>query len=103
MKKLVAAFVGLNILDIGLTLVLVGGGHATELNPFVAKMLTLPLPTILAYKTLLPLVFGLSLVALDKSERLRRIACPKGVLIIVTIAMSFVCLFNLASIAYLQT
>ncbi len=70
--KLSFWFILLNILDLFLTLSIVGGGHGYELNPIMRNVLTLPLPTILVFKV------GGSLVAVAylgllpaKFERLR--------------------------------
>ena len=97
MKRLVAAFVGLNTLDIILTLIFVGNGIGTELNPVMAKVLTLPLPAVLLYKIGLPALFGLALIALDRIP-VARIVHPRGVLKLVVILTAGVCLFNLGGL-----
>ena len=97
MKKLVAAFVGLSTLDIILTLIFVGSGSSIELNPYMAKILTLPLPVILLYKVGLPVLLGLALIALDKSPA-ARIVHPRGALKLVVVILAGVCLFNLGGL-----
>ena len=97
MKKLVAAFVGLSTLDIVLTLIFVSYGISTELNPIMAKVLTLPLPVILLYKIGLPLLFGLALIAISKTHA-NPIVRPRGVLMLVVIILTGVCLFNVGGL-----
>jgi hypothetical protein len=94
MKKLVAAFVGLNVLDITLTMIFVGMGTSTEINPVMARVLTWPLPAILFFKAVVPLMLGLALIALDKIPA-ARIVRPRAVLLALVLFMAGVCLFNL--------
>jgi len=87
-------FILLNILDLFLTLTIVGGGHGYELNPIMRNVLTLPLPTIFVFKVGGSLMAVLYLGLLPtKFERLRL-----SVLTMLVGFMAGVVLFNTVGI-----
>ena len=97
MKRLVSAFIGLNILDIALTLYLTISGEGTELNPIAGKMLSQPLSAILAYKVALPLIMGLGLYLLHR-HHITKFFNPANVLRLAVIGLIAVCLFNIGGV-----
>jgi len=97
MKKLVAAFVGLNTLDIMLTLIFVVNGASAEGNPIMAKVLAMPLHGILLFKVGLPVILGLALIAVDKTPAARQVQ-PKGALICCVVGLTVVCLWNMLGV-----
>lgn len=99
MKRLVALFVSLSAVDIALTLHFVGNGTASEINPVMARVLELPLPAILAYKMLVPLVLGAALIWLDKLP-VARIARPRAILKLSVVILAGVCMFNLCGLLF---
>jgi hypothetical protein len=96
-KKLAIAFVGLNVLDIGLTLYFVGTGVSTELNPVMARVLALPLPAVIAYKTVLPAILVAGLLGISKHPAVRRFNVGRVLAIVVAVEAG-VCLFNLTGL-----
>jgi len=98
MKRLVALFVLLSALDIALTLKFVGEGTSTELNPIMVAVLAQPLPAVLLYKVGLPLVLGMALYAMSKSDMLNKAVNPKGALKLVVMLLVAVCLFNMTGL-----
>jgi uncharacterized membrane protein YGL010W len=99
-KKLAILFVALNALDIGLTLHFVGNGTSTELNPIMVKILALPLPMILLYKILLPIVLISALVALNRFRIIRQKFNIGLILILLVSGETGVCLFNLTGLIW---
>lgn len=97
MKKLAVAFVGLNVMDIGLTLYFVGTGASTELNPVMARVLALPLPAVIAYKTILPAILVAGLLGISRHPVVRRFNVGRVLAIVVAVEAG-VCLFNLAGL-----
>ncbi len=95
--KLDIAFVLLNILDIALTLYFVGHGISTELNPIMVRVLTFPLPMILAYKIFLPVLFMATILFLSYQPVLERVNW-KLILVLLVVAESAICLFNLTGL-----
>jgi len=66
MKKLAIAFVALNALDIALTLHFVGSGTSFELNPFMKMILSGSLIQVIAFKTVVPVLFMVMIALLPK-------------------------------------
>ncbi len=87
-------FILLNIIDLFLTLAIVGSGNGYEFNPIMRSVLTLPLPTILVFKVggSLLVVTYLGLLP-NKFERLRL-----SVLTMIVGFMAGVVLFNTVGI-----
>lgn len=98
--KLAIAFVLLNILDIGLTLYFVGHGISTELNPVMAHVLTYPLLAILAYKVIVPILFMSIILWLSLQPTSQRVNWNL-ILILLVVAESAICLFNLTGLMFL--
>lgn len=111
MKKLAGAFVALNALDIGLTLHFVGIGVSTEVNPMMVKVLTLPLPLIITYKVVVPLVLVAAVIMVFRQPVLRRFTERQGkvtclslffsvrsIIVELIIAEAGICLLNLAGL-----
>ena len=100
MKRLAVLFVALNALDIGLTLYFVGNGTSTELNPIMVKVLALPLPMVLLYKILLPVVLVSTLVAFNKFRIIRQ-KFNVGLILVLLIGGEIgICLFNLTGLIW---
>lgn len=100
MKKLAVLFVALNALDIGLTLYFVGNGTSTELNPVMVKILALPLPMILLYKILLPIVLVSALIVLNRFRIIRQRFNMKLILVLLVGGEIGICLFNLTGLIW---
>lgn len=100
MRKLVLIFVGLSTLDIALTFLLVTYGMGMELNPIMAKVLSLPLPVIIAYKIGLPLIIGLALYLFNRNlaanPSRHGMVRPEWVLKVIVIGLAAVCVFNIS-------
>jgi uncharacterized membrane protein YGL010W len=99
-KKLAVLFVALNVLDIGLTLYFVGNGTSTELNPVMVKILALPLPMILLYKILLPIVLVSVLIALSRFRIIRQKFNIGLILVLLVGGEIGICLFNLTGLIW---
>lgn len=104
MRKLAIAFVGLNVLDIGLTLYFVGTGASYELNPVMARVLALPLPAVIAYKSILPAILVAGLLGISRHPALEKVgffswALRSGPVVLALVAVEAgVCLFNLTGL-----
>jgi len=96
MKKLAATFVGLNALDLALTLYFIYHG-SFELNPIMVKILALPLPLALAYKILIPTLLITIMVLFSRLPMLRHFGW-KRVMWLLVIGQSAICLFNLTGL-----
>ena len=94
MKKLAVLFVALNVVDICLTLYFVGNGTSTELNPLIAKVLTLPLPLILAYKIIVPIILVTALIASGRLQLVKQRMNIKLVLVLLVVIETSICSFN---------
>jgi hypothetical protein len=90
-------FVGLNVVDIGLTLCIVGAGIGTEINPVMAKILALPVLLIIAYKFLLPVTLVVCVLLIGKWLNLHKINVRRVLITLVALEAG-VCLFNLAGL-----
>lgn len=90
---------GLNALDIGLTLYFVGIGGSRELNPVMVQILSLPFPLIIAYKVLLPAVLVTVLIAISRFQVLRKLNV-KLILSLLVGAEAGICLFNLTGLIW---
>jgi uncharacterized membrane protein YGL010W len=99
-KKLAILFVALNALDIGLTLHFVGNGTSTELNPIMVKILALPLPMILLYKIVLPIILVAALIGLNRFQIVRRKINMKLILVLLVGGEIGICLFNLTGLIW---
>lgn len=97
MIGLSATFIGLNLLDILLTILFVGSGAGRELNPVMAKVLT-NTPMAITFKVVVPLLLAAGLIWLQQFH-LPAIFNPRRVLVLAVVATGVICLWNLAGIA----
>jgi hypothetical protein len=106
MKKLTIAFIGLNALDIGLTLYFVGTGVSTELNPVMARVLALPLPAVISFKTILPAILVAGLLGINTHTELEKLGLfslavrARWVLLVMVAVEAGVCLFNMTGLIW---
>jgi len=98
MKKLAVLFVALNVADIYLTLHFVGNGASTEINPIMAKVLNLPLPLILTYKIIVPIILVTALIAIGRLRPVKQRMNVKLVLVLLVGIETGICLFNLTGL-----
>ena len=88
--KLAVAFVGLNILDAGLTVAAMSKGGVCEANPLMSHLLEQPAWVFWTTKISLTLIFAL-LLLIFSNKYPRQV---KRIFIVLVITMAGVCLFN---------